>query len=203
MHVCVVGTLRQHGTFCCLSQATPGVIFDLWDVPWGSQQSQPGRVMEGRLTANPPSLQPATATAMPTTATTTPRWTGAMPARTRTTSTRVGACASTARWGRAAARPALGARETEALGVGGALCRRAGVGLRVRLGHLGPGVECPWTQRPCTPSITPPASTVNAACPASTAPQTSPLTHHMPAAVSAIGLGGVSRGARSARVGVS
>lgn len=75
------------------------------------------------MNSRTPPLQPATATPTPTTASTTLRWTGAMPARTWTARTRAGACASTARWD------------------GAARGRDGGVlGTRVRARHRGRGV---------------------------------------------------------------
>ena len=50
----------------------------------------------------------------------------------------------------------------------------------------------PALTRPVPPSITPPASTVNAACPASTGPRTTPSTLPTLAAVSGVGPGGAT-----------
>lgn len=96
--------------------------------------------------------------AMPMTVTTTPRWTGVMPARTRTMCTRAGGFASIARW-------AARGRAAWGLAWGGGWAWTQGLHLPFR-------------------STTPPASTVSAACRASTAPRTSLSTRRMPASVS-------------------
>lgn len=118
-----VGTLRQHGTLHHLSLGSPAVYGMCPGVPAG------GGGHGGLPTAEPLALQPATAMATPTNATTTRRWIGATPARIRTRSTRAGACALTARWVRLLPGLWCGSRV-------GRVCTRLGAGGS-------------WTQWPC------------------------------------------------------
>lgn len=88
IHSCTCTSLHTDSAYAHVCVWPHLWLSGLWDVAWVSLL---------HLGACP-SLQPATATATQTTATMTLRWTGTMPARTRTVSTKAGACASPARW---------------------------------------------------------------------------------------------------------